>query len=143
MKRIVAIGNDHAGTDLKRRVIAKFKNEFDFIDCGTDGEDSVDYSDYSRKVCDIILKQKAEFGILICGTGIGMSISANRNKGIRGSLCFNSLMASLSRKHNDSNIICFGARMMGIDLVFDCIKVFADTEFESGRHLKRIEKIDK
>ena len=141
-KIIIAIGNDHAGTDLKRRIIAKFNDNFDFIDCGTDGEDSVDYPDYSKRVCDAILQKKAEFGILICGTGIGMYIAANRNKGIRGGLCFNSLMARLTRQHNNANILCLGARIIGLDLAFDCVRSFLETSFEGGRHLKRIEKLD-
>ncbi len=143
MKRIVAIGNDHAGTDLKRRVMAKFRDDFEFVDCGTNGEESVDYPDYSKKVCDMVLANKAEFGILICGTGIGMSIAANRNKGIRAGLCFHSLMAKLTRQHNNANVLCLGARMIGMDVAFDCVKTFAETEFEGGRHLKRIEKLDK
>jgi len=143
MKKIVAIGNDHAGTDLKKRIIAKFKDEFEFIDCGTDGDASVDYPDYSRKVCDVILDGQAEFGILVCGTGIGMSIAANRNKGIRAALCNHSLMAILARQHNNANILCLGARMIGLDLAFDCVKKFSETSFEGGRHLNRIEKIDK
>lgn len=142
MKKIVAIGNDHAGTDLKRRVIAKFKDDFEFVDCGTDGEESVDYPDYSKKVCDMLLENKAEFGILICGTGIGMSLAANRNKGIRAALCFHSLMAKLARQHNNANILCIGSRMIGMDVAFDCVKTFGETSFEGGRHLKRIEKLD-
>ena len=142
MKKIVAIGNDHAGTELKKKVIAKFSENFEFIDCGTDGEESVDYPDYSKKVCDTVLKNKAEFGILICGTGIGMSISANRNKGIRAGLCFNSLMAKLTRQHNNANVLCLGARIIGVDVALDCIKTFAETDFEGGRHQKRIDKID-
>ena len=143
MKRIIAIGNDHAGTDLKRRIIAKFKDDFEFIDCGTDGEESVDYLDYAKKVCDMVLEKRAEFGILVCGTGIGMSISANRNKGIRAGLCFHSLMAKLTRQHNDANVLCLGARMIGVDVAFDCVKTFSETKFEGGRHQKRIEKLDK
>ncbi len=143
MKRIIAIGNDHAGTDLKRRIIAKFKDDFEFIDCGTDGEESVDYPDYAKKVCDMVLEKRAEFGILVCGTGIGMSISANRNKGIRAGLCFHSLMAKLTRQHNDANVLCLGARMIGVDVAFDCVKTFSETKFEGGRHQKRIEKLDK
>ena len=143
MKRIIAIGNDHAGTDLKRKIIAKFKDDFEFIDCGTDGEESVDYPDYAKKVCDMVLEKRAEFGILVCGTGIGMSISANRNKGIRAGLCFHSLMAKLTRQHNDANVLCLGARMIGVDVAFDCVKTFGETKFEGGRHQKRIEKLDK
>ena len=79
----------------------------------------------------------------VCGTGIGMSISANRNKGIRAGLCFHSLMAKLTRQHNDANVLCLGARMIGVDVAFDCVKTFSETKFEGGRHQKRIEKLDK
>lgn len=142
MKKIIAIGNDHAGTELKNKIIAKFKDEYDFINCGTDESLSVDYPDFSKKVCDLVLKKQSSFGILICGTGIGMSISANRNKGIRAGLCFYSLMAKLTRQHNNANVLCLGARMIGDDVAFDCVKTFLETEFEGGRHLKRIEKLD-
>lgn len=142
MKKILAIGNDHAGTELKNKIIEKFKDEVDFIDCGTNTKDSVDYADYSRKVCSLILNKKVESGILICGTGLGISISANRNKGIRAALCFHSQMARLARQHNDANIICFGARMLGEDVIFESIQTFLKTDFEGGRHLKRIEKIE-
>lgn len=143
MKQIIAIANDHAGTELKNKIIEKFKDEYDFINCGTDDNNSVDYPDYSKKVCDLILKKEANLGILICGTGIGMSISANRNKGIRAGLCSHALMASLTRKHNNANVLCLGARMIGQDVAFDCVKTFLETEFEGGRHLNRIEKLDK
>lgn len=142
MKKIIAIGNDHAGTDLKKKIIAKFRNDFEFIDCGTDGEDSVDYPDYSKKVCDMVLEKKAEFGILICGTGIGMSIASNRNHGIRAGLCFHSQMAKLTRQHNNANVLCLGARMIGADVAFECVRVFFETDFEGGKHNRRIEKLE-
>lgn len=143
MKKIIAIANDHAGVELKNKIIEKFKDEYDFINCGTDDNNSVDYPDYAKKVCDLVLKKEADFGILICGTGIGMCISANRNKGIRAGLCSHALMASLTRKHNNANVLCLGARMIGQDVAFDCVKAFLETEFEGGRHLNRIEKLDK
>ena len=141
-KKIVAIGNDHGGTELKNKIIAKFHDKFEFINCGTDGLDSVDYPDYSKKVCNLVLEKKADFGVLICGTGIGMSISANRYKGIRAGLCFNSQMARLTREHNDANILCLGARIIGDEVAFESFDVFSKTEFTGGRHLRRIEKID-
>ena len=142
-KRIIAIGNDHAGTDLKRRITAKFKDNFEFIDCGTNSDESVDYPDYSQKVCNLIQENKAELGILVCGTGIGMSISANKFKGIRAGLCTNSLMAKLTRQHNNANVLCLGARIIGQDLAFDCVKTFLETSFEGGRHQRRIDKLEK
>ncbi|HSQ97858.1 MAG TPA: ribose 5-phosphate isomerase B [Rickettsiales bacterium] len=141
-KRIIAIGNDHGGTELKNKITNKFKNDFEFIDCGTDNTDSVDYPDYSKKVCELVLSKKVEFGILICGTGIGMSISANRYKGIRAALCFHSQMARLAKEHNNANILCLGARMIGDEVAFECFYIFSKTTFAGGRHLKRIEKID-
>ncbi|MDD2839881.1 MAG: ribose 5-phosphate isomerase B [Rickettsiales bacterium] len=142
IKKIIAIGNDHGGTELKNRIIDKFKNDFEFIDCGTDGNESVDYPDYSKKVCDLVLNKKVEFGVLICGTGIGMSIAANRYKGIRAGLCFHSQMARLTREHNNANILCLGARMIGDEVAFECFDIFSKTSFSGGRHLKRIEKLD-
>ena len=141
-KKVIAIGNDHAGTDLKQKIIEKFSDDIEFINCGTDKTDSVDYPDFAKNVCGLILQKKADLGILICGTGIGMSISANRNKGIRAGLCFNSLMAKLTRQHNNANILCLGARIIGTDVAIDCVKTFLETEFEGGRHLRRIEKLD-
>ncbi len=141
-KRIIAIGNDHGGTELKNKIINKFKDDFEFIDCGTNNNESVDYPDYSKKVCELVLNKKVEFGVLICGTGIGMSISANRNRGIRAALCFHSQMARLTREHNNANILCLGARMIGDEVAFECLEVFSKTSFSGGRHLKRIEKLD-
>ena len=142
MKKI-AIGNDHAGTELKNKIISKFQDQVEFINCGTNTNDSVDYCDYANEVCKLILEKQVDYGILICGTGIGVSIAANRHKGIRAGLCSHSLMAKLTRQHNNANVICFGARMTGEDVIYDCIKVFLETEFEGGRHLRRIEKLDK
>ena len=139
----IAIGNDHGGYELKNKIINKFKDKFDFIDCGTDSNDSVDYPDYANKVCKKILDKEVELGILICGTGIGISIAANRHKGIRAGLCVNSLMAKLTRKHNNANILCLGGRIIGEETAYDCVETFLNTEFEGGRHIKRIEKLDK
>lgn len=141
-KRIIAIGNDHGGTELKNKIINKFKDDFDFVNCGTDDNESVDYPDYSKKVCELVLNKKVEFGVLICGTGIGMSISANRYKGIRAGLCMHSQMARLTREHNNANVLCLGARMIGDEVAFECFDVFSKTAFIGGRHLRRIEKLD-
>lgn len=140
--KTIAIGNDHGGTELKNKIIEKFGSEFKFINCGADTNDSVDYPDYSKKVCNIVLEEKADFGILICGTGIGMSIAANRYRRIRAALCHHSLEAKLTREHNNANILCLGARMIGDEVAYDCLKTFASTEFLGGRHLRRIEKIE-
>ena len=142
MKLKIAIGNDHAGTELKNKIIEKFKDSFEFVNCGTNDISSVDYADYAQKVCKLVLDKSVDYGILICGTGIGISISANRFKGIRAGLCQHSLMAELTRRHNDANVLCMGARMIGEEVAFDIVKTFFNTEFEGGRHQKRIEKID-
>jgi ribose 5-phosphate isomerase B len=138
----IAIGNDHAGFELKNKIIEKYGTNFEFIDCGTNSTESANYPLYSQKVCKKSLNREVDFGILICGTGIGMSISANRNKGIRAGLCHHSQEAMLTRQHNDANILVLGARMIGVDVAFQCFETFIETEFLSGKHLKRIELIE-
>lgn len=141
MKKI-AIACDRAGIDLKKFLIQSMKNDVEFIDLGTDGDDPVDYPDFAKKVVKSILNKEAELGVLICGTGIGMSMAANRYKGIRAGLCHNSLEARLTREHNNANILCMGARIIGNECALENLKVFLKTEFAGGRHQKRIEKID-
>ena len=138
----IAIGNDHSGVEMKNLIMSKFKDEHEFIDCGVDTTTSVDYPDYSKIVCEKVLAKEVDFGILICGTGIGMSVAANRFPGIRAALCFHSLMAKLARHHNNSNILCLGARMIGHDVAIDCVETFMENKFDGGRHERRIEKIE-
>ena len=116
--------------------------EFIFMDLGTNSQDPVDYPDYAKKVVKSILNKEADCGVLVCGTGIGMSISANRYKGIRASVCHNSLEAKLTREHNNANILCMGARIIGNETALENLKVFLNTDFAGGRHLRRIEKIE-
>ena len=139
----IAIGCDHAAFDEKNSLIAYLENK-DFLvkDFGCFSNDSVDYPDYARLVAKEIQNNKYNFGILICGSGIGISIAANRYKGIRAALCTSEFHAEMSRKHNDANIIALGARITPIDEMFSIISKFLDTEFEGGRHQNRIEKIE-
>lgn len=141
MKKI-AIASDRAGLELKTYIINELKEQYDFDDLGTNNQDPVDYPDYAIKVVDKILNGHSEFGILICGTGIGMSIAANRHKGIRAGLCHNSLEARLTREHNDANILCLGGRMIGKECALENVKVFLTTNFAGGRHTNRIKKLD-
>lgn len=139
----VSIGCDRAGVQLKNFIIESLKNEFDFIDLGTNSDEAVDYPDYAKKVAKTILGKEADFGILICGTGIGMSIAANKFKGIRAGLCHNSLEAKLTREHNDANILCLGARIIGQETALENAKVFLTTKFSNEeRHIRRINKIE-
>ena len=139
----VSIGCDRAGVQLKNFIIESLKNEFDFIDLGTNSEEAIDYPDYAKKVAKTILDKEADFGILICGTGIGMSIAANKFKGIRAGLCHNSLEAKLTREHNKANILCLGARIIGQETALENVKVFLTTKFSNEeRHIRRINKIE-
>lgn len=142
-KKTILIGSDHAGFDLKKELI-KFleENKYEVHDCGTyKAGESVDYPDYANKLCGLIKLNKAPKGILICGTGIGMSIAANRHKSIRAALCLNSEMAKLSREHNDANVLVLGARITSSEDAINILDAFLKNEFEGGRHQKRIDKI--
>ena len=139
----IAIGCDHAAFDEKNNLITYLENKkFLVKDFGCFSNDSVDYPDYARLVAKEIQKNNYDFGILICGSGIGISIAANRHRGIRAALCTSEFHAEMSRKHNDANIIALGARITPIDEMFSIISKFLDTEFEGGRHQDRIEKIE-
>ena len=139
----IAIGCDHAAFDEKNSLITYLENKnFLVKDFGCFSNDSVDYPDYARLVAKQIQNNNYDFGILICGSGIGISIAANRHKGIRAALCTSEFHAEMSRKHNDANIIALGARITPIDEMFSIISKFLDTEFEGGRHQNRIEKIE-
>ena len=137
---VIAIGSDHAGFDLKAQVLNL--PGFMWDDCGTYGRQSVDYPDYAHKVAQAVLSGKAQFGILICKTGIGMSMAANRHKGIRAALCINATMANYARQHNDANILILGAQFVSFEEAQKCIDTFLTTGFEGGRHAQRVEKIE-
>ena len=139
----IGIGSDHGGYELKES-IKEYLNELgvEFVDYGTNSLESVDYPDYGKKLADAVLENQVERGILICGTGIGISITANRIQGIRCALCSDTFSARMSREHNNANILALGGRVVGLGLALDIVKTFLDTEFEGGRHERRINKID-
>lgn len=137
---VIYIASDHAGYNLKKKILNYFD---DLINLGTESIESVDYPDYSKKLCKNILDNETNSkGILICGTGIGMSISANRFKGIRAALCHCPEFAEMSRRHNNSNVLILPGRFITDECAIECINKFQNTEFEGGRHTKRLDKID-
>ncbi len=143
MEKKIFLGSDHAGFDLKEKIKEFLGSEgFDFVDLGTSSKESCDYPIFAQKVCKEVLKNNG-YGILICGTGIGMSMCANRYKGIRAALCTNEYMAKMSRLHNDANVLCIGARVIGEALAIEIVREFISTQFEGGRHKRRIDLIDK
>lgn len=141
----ILIASDHAGFEMKK-LLKEFLNseKYQVEDLGTNSNESVDYPDYAQKLCKKLLSaKKGEYvGILICGTGVGMSISANRYKGIRAALCHHSQLARLSRQHDGANVLCLGARMLGNEVAKECVREFLSAEFEGGRHERRICKIE-
>ena len=141
---MIAIGCDHGGFELKEH-IKKHLDEIgeEYKDYGTYSEESVDYPDCAAPVCKAIQDKTADKGILICGTGIGISIAANKHKGIRAALCSDVYSAKMTKQHNNANIICLGGRVTGRELAFMIVDTWLNTEFEGGRHEARIEKIHK
>lgn len=138
---IVAIAADHGGFELKNKLIQHF-NKWNMIDLGTDGSESVDYPDYAKKMSETILDGKADLGILICGTGIGISIAANRYHGIRAALLYSEEVAKLAKKHNNANVLVFGGRTMNAEDVICRIDAFMAENYEGGRHERRLDKIE-
>ena len=139
---MIAIGCDHAGVQMKASVIEFLQTRgLAYEDVGTNDAASVDYPDYAEKVGAAVATGKAERGILICGTGVGISIAANKIEGIRAALCGDTFTARLSREHNDSNILCLGARVVGLGLANDIVAAWLDGTFEGGRHQRRLDKI--
>lgn len=138
----VAIASDHGGYRLKERLKKYLKNkDIDCIDCGTDSEDSCDYPDFAQKACSLVQAQTVNFAILICGTGIGMSIAANKMMGIRAALCGDEFSAHYTRGHNNANVLTLGARVIGEGLAENIVDIFLNSSFEGGRHTRRIDKI--
>ncbi len=139
----ILIASDHSGFSLKSKIISYLHNKnISIFDYGTYNQETVDYPDYSKKVVDGILENRAPLGILICGTGIGMSIAANRTSEIRAALCFDLFMAERSRAHNDANIIVLGAKIPSEELAYQMVDKFLTTKFEGGRHSTRLSKIN-
>ncbi len=139
----VIIGNDHSGVEMKNELV-KFITSLGFEVCnvGTDDTKSVDYPVFAKKVCSKVLENKDNLAVAICGTGIGISIACNKVKGIRAGLCHESFSAMMTRKHNNANVLCLGARVTGIELAKDIVKTFLNTEFEGGRHQRRIDMLE-
>ena len=136
----IFIASDHAGFELKQYLIEKFQGKLQ--DLGTYSAESCDYPIYAHKLTEEVLHTPDSIGILICGSGVGMSIAANREKGIRAALCSNEEIAELSRKHNDANVLVLGARFISRQCAVNCVNKFLQTQFEGGRHLRRVELID-
>ena len=141
MKKIF-IASDHAGYKLKEFIKSYFiKKEIPLIDLGPFEMESVDYPDYAKKITRRLVAKKSDAGILVCGSGTGMAITANKTKGIRAAVCYNSKSTRLSREHNNANIIALGSRLIKKKDAMKLIKIFLNTKFEGGRHLRRVKKI--
>lgn len=139
---MLAIGSDHGGYDLKEQIKEHLKERnIEFKDFGTNSTASVDYPDYAEIVCNAVVSGECERGILVCGTGIGISIAANKVKGIRAALCGDSFSAKMAKQHNNANVICLGGRVTGSELAFSIVDAWIDNEFLGGRHQNRIDKI--
>ena len=142
IKKIV-MGSDHAGYNLKLKVKAHLESRgFEVMDVGTNSPESCNYTIYAHALCEAIQKGEAPLGILVCGTGIGMSMAANKHKGIRAACCENTFSARMTRMHNNANVLCFGERVIGYGLACDIVDQFVDTEFEGGRHQARVDDIN-
>ena len=139
----IFIGSDHAGYDLKEKILKKYDSSFDFHNCGCYSNESVDYPDFAKEVVSCLQKNKDSFGILICGSGIGISIAANRFKGIRAALCTSVMHAKMSRLHNNANILALGSWLTEETDIFKILETFFKSPFEGDRHEHRINKIDK
>ncbi|WP_024613954.1 ribose 5-phosphate isomerase B [Clostridium sp. Ade.TY] len=138
----IALGSDHGGYNLKNEIMAYLKeNGYEIKDFGTYSTESCDYPDYALKVAEAVASKEFEFGILVCGTGIGISISANKVPGIRAALCSDTFSAHATREHNNANILALGERVVGPSLAIDIVKTFLNSKFEGDRHQRRIDKI--
>lgn len=138
----IAIGNDHAGTEYKLAIVGFLKSKgFEVTNYGTDGTDSVDYPDFVHPVAKDIEGGHVDFGIVVCGSGNGASMTINKHQGVRGALCWNKEITALARQHNDANILSLPARFIALPQALDMVDTFLQTQFEGGRHERRVEKI--
>ena len=141
-KETIGVAADHGGYALKQAIKEEILAAgYDVEDLGTDSEESVDYPDFAEKLVHAISDGRVSRGVLVCGTGIGISIAANRHPGIRAALCYDEETAELARQHNDANVLCLGGRKTGNDLARRMLKIFLDTAFEGGRHARRVGKL--
>lgn len=139
----IAIGGDHAGFQLKESIKNQLETEGHFVeDFGPFSDQSVDYPDFVHPVARVVEDKEYNFGILICGSGNGVAMTANKHKGIRAALCWNEMLAKLARAHNDANVLCLAGRFMDEDLAKEIVNIFLNTEFDGGRHVRRIKKIN-
>lgn len=142
MPETVAIAADHAGFELKEILKAELAAQGkEVLDLGTNGPASVDYPDFAAMLAQALAEGRAERGVLVCGTGIGISIAANRHRAVRAALCHDSVSARLARAHNDANVLALGARLIGTEVAKECLRVFLNTPFEGGRHAGRVAKL--
>jgi len=142
MTKILIVGSDHAGLELKWELCSVATElGYEVRDIGTHTSDSTDYPDYAHRVASAVARGEG-LGLLICGTGIGMSMAANRHAGVRAALCGDVFSASMTRRHNDANLLCMGARVVGAGLAAEILKTFLGASFEGGRHERRVEKIE-
>lgn len=139
----VAIGSDHAGFERKEEVRTYLiSKEIEVIDKGTYSEDRADYPDFGHAVANAVLKNEVDLGIILCGSGNGINMAANKHKGIRSALCWNDEIAALARQHNDANVLALPARFMNTEMAKKCVDAFLNSSFEGGRHADRLKKID-
>lgn len=139
---LIAVGSDHRGVEVRRRLIELLESlKHEVVDTGTDATESVDYPDVAAAVAVRVSRGEVERGILICGTGIGMAISANKFSGVRAAPCHDDITAEMSRRHNDLNVLCLSADLLGEKLIARMVELWLNTPFEGGRHMRRIEKI--
>ena len=142
MPKTLIVGSDHAGLELKRELSGVAAElDYEVVDIGTHTSDSTDYPDYAHQVASAVGRGEG-LGLLVCGTGVGMSIAANRHPGVRAALCGDVFTASMSRQHNDANVLCIGARVVGGGLAAEILKAFLSASFEGGRHERRVNKIE-
>ncbi len=140
--KTIFIASDHAGFNLKKAIVKKYSKKLRIMDMGTNNsKKSVNYPDYAHKLCLKVSKKKSNIGVLVCGSGMGMAMSANKHKKIRAALCYSVKNAKLSRLHNDANIITLGSRLTSKNKAFNCLNAFLNTKFEGGRHKKRVKNI--
>ena len=141
VKETTLIASDHAGFEMKAVIGARLRDlGYGVLDLGTNKTESVDYPDFAEAVASALLERKASWAVLICGTGIGISIAANRHRHVRAALCHSTTDARFARAHNDANVLALGARTTGIEIALDCLSIFIQTPFEGGRHQKRVKK---
>jgi ribose 5-phosphate isomerase B len=138
----IYIGSDHAGFDLKEHIKKHFEGQFEFKDMGTYSSESVDYPDFAHAVAESVLKENDGVGVLICGTGNGMTMAANKHAGIRAALCWAPEIAALAKQHNNANILVMPARFISEETAFETMNAFFSADFEGGRHQRRIDKIN-